>query len=183
MSADFVTVEMPKGTAFVIDAADFEAVHVVTFRDGFVWGGRICDWPWKPLKKKNTTYATKVIKQRALLRELRLHRLVMDAGPAVVVDHIDGDGLNCRRSNLRLTDAVGNARNRRASDGRYKGVTFHRQTGRWTAQIRVAGIKKHLGLFGKPEDAAKAYDVAALEAFGEFACINFPACEVSHALA
>jgi hypothetical protein len=92
-------------------------------------------------------------------------------------DHINGNGLDNRRANLRPADHSRNAQNGRAHrDGQsgFKGVSFDRRHGRWFGQIRANGEHFHLGTFGDPADAAKAYDAAAREAFGEFAALNFP---------
>lgn len=108
-----------------------------------------------------------------------LHRLVAGAGPLDVVDHIDRNPLNCQRSNLRLTSHRGNARNcsvRGASA--YRGVT-PRKSGyiaRIAAGERLPNgrLKQiHLGTFATPEEAARAYDSAAREHFGEHAALNF----------
>ncbi len=94
-----------------------------------------------------------------------------------VTDHANHDGLDNRRENLRPA-AEGrnqqNMRHRLNTSSRFKGVTWFKQTHRWHAQIRTNGKRVHLGFFSTEEDAAKAYDRAALEAFGEYACTNFP---------
>jgi hypothetical protein len=90
-------------------------------------------------------------------------------------DHIDGDGLNNRRSNLRPATNAQNMRNaplRRDSVSGYKGVAWDKY--RWRAHIRVDGRRLHLGMFADPAEAARAYDAAAREHFGEFARLNFP---------
>jgi hypothetical protein len=92
-------------------------------------------------------------------------------------DHKDGNGLNNQRSNLRAATNSQNAANRdkmRTGTSGYKGVTFDRQTGRWKAQVTVDGRNRHLGRYDTAEEAARAYDRVALEAFGSFARINFP---------
>lgn len=106
---------------------------------------------------------------------LYLHRVVLNAGPGSLVDHIDGDGLNCRRANLRFATRALNNVNRgfyEPASG-YRGVYWSR--GRWSARISVGGHFKSLGSFGEPEEAARAYDRAAAATFGEFARLNFPA--------
>jgi hypothetical protein len=92
------------------------------------------------------------------------------------IDHRNGDGLDCREKNLRAADNSQNGANQgpRAGTSRFKGVGLHRATGRWRARIKVNYRDQHLGLFDNPEDAARAYDAAAIEAFGEFARLNFP---------
>jgi hypothetical protein len=111
------------------------------------------------------------------VRKGRLHRVIMDCPDGMTVDHINGDTMDNRRCNLRIATQSQNQMNRgscRGSSSRYKGVSHHKLTGKFTAQIRVDGKKRHLGLFASEEDAAKAYDDAAIEAFGEFARPNLP---------
>jgi hypothetical protein len=90
------------------------------------------------------------------------------------VDHINGDGLDNRRVNLRPADAHRNAGNRRTridSTSGLKGV--YRDRNRWRAEICVNYRKHYLGMFASPEEAARAYDAAALHHFGEFARLNY----------
>lgn len=90
------------------------------------------------------------------------------------VDHIDHDGLNNQRSNLRPATAAQNQQNRRRRIGnssRYKGVCRFRHT-KWMARISINGTQRHLGLFATEEEAALAYNAAALEAYGEYAHLN-----------
>lgn len=92
------------------------------------------------------------------------------------IDHIDRDGLNNRRLNLRLSDRSQNISNRGKpvnNKSGYKGVGWSIKSGKWTAQIIARGSRIYLGLFESPEDAARAYDEAAREHHGEFAVTNF----------
>ena len=99
-----------------------------------------------------------------------MHRLILDAEQ---VDHVNGDGLDNRRQNLRLATAHQNNRNRAPGGSLgYKGVTLTKATGRYRAVIRVEGQLKHLGYFTTPEQAALAYNSAARAFFGEFARLN-----------
>ncbi len=90
------------------------------------------------------------------------------------VDHINGNGLDNRRCNLRQATNSLNQANKMKVRGtsQFKGV--HGRMGKWTAQIKVQGRRRHLGSFGDEVDAAKAYDAAARESFGAFAALNFP---------
>jgi hypothetical protein len=115
-----------------------------------------------------------------------LHRIIaevfLNAGkpltPQQEVDHrehIDGSHRQDRLSNLRICSLQENAQNRKLSPSNtsgYKGVHLHIPTDKWLASIQISGKKQHLGLFHTPEAAAKAYDKAALQHFGEFACTN-----------
>jgi hypothetical protein len=94
------------------------------------------------------------------------------------VDHQDGDGLNNQRSNLRPATATQNSANRRKqsapASSRYKGVSWRKDDGVWTAQIYRGRRQTYLGRFTSAEDAARPYDAAARELWGEFAHLNFP---------
>lgn len=108
-------------------------------------------------------------------RILQMHRLIMDASDDVIVDHINGDGLDNRRCNLRLVTQSQNQWNRRSASGSsssYVGVS-HRGNGRWRAAITKNNKCVWLGTFGSEEEAACAYDVAARKMHGEFARLNF----------
>ena len=92
------------------------------------------------------------------------------------VDHINGDGLDNRRCNLRpATSAQNNANARRVRTSRspYKGVE-RESSGKWRARICPHGQRINLGLYGTAEEAAHAYDSAAREIYGEFAYLNLP---------
>lgn len=109
----------------------------------------------------------------AVSKGVTMHRLLMGA-PGLQVDHIDGDGLNNRRSNLRIGTNSQNQANRRRAFGasRFKGVHHEKRGKPWKAAIKISGEKIHLGSFDDEAEAARAYDRAALEHFGEFACTN-----------
>jgi hypothetical protein len=92
-------------------------------------------------------------------------------------DHRDGDGLNNCRANLRPAtnkQNQGNGRRPSHNTSGYKGVTWDRGINRWRARIAVNRRMRNLGVYNSVENAARAYDEAAREIFGEFACVNFP---------
>lgn len=104
-----------------------------------------------------------------------LHRLLLP--DAEFVDHINGNGLDNRRSNLRLCTRSENARNSRKPSNNssgYKGVSWHKRTKKWRADIRNENRQRSLGSFDNALDAAHAYDRAARVMHGEFARLNFP---------
>jgi hypothetical protein len=107
---------------------------------------------------------------------VHLHRLIMNAQPGQLVDHIDRNTLNCRRSNLRFVTRQQNNCNRSpkgaAKTSKYKGVFFCRTHGVWRAAIARNRKRYNLGKFATEDDAARAYNVKARELFGDFAYLN-----------
>lgn len=105
-----------------------------------------------------------------------LHRLFTDAPKGMLVDHINHNTLDNRQENLRLCTRSQNMWNRKRACGvsKYKGVVRyqHRARGLWGAAIVLNNQRMHLGTFEKEEDAALAYNMKALELFGEYACLN-----------
>ena len=114
--------------------------------------------------------------------KIYLHReiLGLEPGDGKIVDHINGDTLDCTRQNLRVATARGNGRNRRKQrsygarpcSSRFKGVVRLKGMGRFVARIYVGGKQHFLGRFGEERDAARAYDAAARRHHGEFALTN-----------
>lgn len=102
----------------------------------------------------------------------RMHRVILGAQLGEVVDHINGDGLDNRRENLRLASHQENTWNQKKRPGRsiYKGVSWLQ--GMWGAHIRVDNVLMYLGRFPTQAEAAEAYNRAAIEHFGEFARLN-----------
>lgn len=147
----------------VVDRASADLVQSVH------WHARQCKW-------QTTAYAISSLGY--------MHRLILglSTNDRQIVDHRDGDGLNNRRSNLRLATAQQNQWNRpkkrrlsgRNPDSGFKGVWWHRSVNKWAAGIRVENRNIHLGSFVDPKEAARIYDDAARKHFGEFARVNFP---------
>jgi hypothetical protein len=101
----------------------------------------------------------------------------MNAPAHLVCDHIDHNGLNNTKRNLRLCTKQQNAINQRPrKDGssKYKGVCWHKRNKKWQARIHHSGRYYHLGTFKSQRAAALAYDSAARKYHGDFACLNFP---------
>lgn len=91
------------------------------------------------------------------------------------IDHIDGDKTNNLIDNLRpctSTQNKGNVGLLRSNRSGYRGVSLNTRTGFYHAQIKIHGKQTYIGRFLLPEDAAKAYNNAAIAHFGEFARLN-----------
>lgn len=147
---------LTRGLVAVVDADDAE---------------RIGAHKWLAIPSKNTAYAGRFQGKRLIL----MHRAISDAVDGVLVDHEDGNGLNNRRKNLRHCDHQHNLFNRRklaAASSQYKGVSWHKGSRRWAANITAHNKLLYLGSFDVEEAAALAYNRAAVRYFGDFARLN-----------
>jgi hypothetical protein len=131
-------------------------------------------------------------KEHRMMRKARaswlmMHRLIMKSKPNEIIDHINGNGLDNRKQNLRICTHIQNSYNRRKNANNtsgYKGVkracgNYYSQLRKkgiikWVAQINHEGKRIHLGVYDTKEEAAKIYDKRALELHGKFAKLNFP---------
>jgi hypothetical protein len=103
------------------------------------------------------------------------HRVIMDCPEDMIVDHINQNTFDCRKSNLRITTVSCNTQNSisQSSTG-YKGVTLRKSTNKYQAQIGFNSNTVYLGAHRTAEEAATKYDMAAIYLYGEFAGLNFP---------
>jgi hypothetical protein len=111
------------------------------------------------------------------LKSISMHRLILNKPNNTNIDHINGNGLDNRRSNLRLASVQQNGCNRKVGSNNtssYKGVIFHKRDKKYQSSIKYKGKRSYLGYYNNAEDAAKAYDEAAKKLFGEFARLNCP---------
>lgn len=122
----------------------------------------------------NSGYASK----RFSKKTVSIHRFVMDkylTADNLVIDHINRNRLDNRKSNLRVCTTQQNCwyRKTKAKSG-YRGVYWHNRSNLWYSQIRDKDSKKiHIGMFNNVVDAAKAYDVYSKKLHGDFAVLNF----------
>jgi len=153
----------------IVDAEDYDRLKL---------------YKWCVSKTRHTNYAIRRTKgkmvngKRAKRKAILMHRFITNAPRHLVVDHINHNGLDNRKANLRLCTRAENSRNRRSlvnKSSRYKGVSYDKERKLFIACIRCKGKKYFLGRFKSEIKAAKAYDKKARELFGVYAFLNFPA--------
>lgn len=128
-------------------------------------------WKWRAVNKGRRTYAVSTSDYKIA------HRIILDAPRGLEVDHRNGDGLDCRRQNIRLATKKENQHNRTSTAGstsQYLGVSWDSERQRWAVQISIDGRSRRIGRYLNEEDAARAWDFAAKEIYGDWPRLNFP---------
>lgn len=152
-------VPLTKGLEALVSPQDFNLVR---------------EFKWVAAKGGRTIYASRQVRSSdGKWFTVLMHRLIMASPQGLLVDHINGNGLDNRRENLRLCSHAENIRNQQPQVGtssRFKGVWMQR--GKWAAMIEHNGDKITLGRFDCEERAARQYDRAARVFFGQFARTN-----------
>jgi len=165
-----IKIELTKGRQALVDEIDSDLGNL----------------SWYTLNKGSLSYARRNDYSRGKGKTILMHRIILSRlvgrplDSLEKCDHINRNGLDNRRENLRLATRAQNAANqkKRVGPNSFKGVAWrmnHKnpKRGRWEASIRDEGKKIHLGYFASELEAARAYDRATLEHFGEFARTNF----------
>jgi AP2 domain len=155
-------IPLTQGQVALVDDADFE------------W---LSAFKWHAHKRPGGTfYALRNVPSlRGGRTTLRMHRAILSGIPEV--DHVNRNSLDNQRYNLRPATHSQNLANRGCqidNTSGFKGVSWHKGSSKWHARIIVNQLCQYLGTFSEIEAAARAYDAAARENFGEFACLNFP---------
>jgi hypothetical protein len=155
-------IKITQGKVAIVDDEDFE------YLSKFKWYAS--SWKGKIYAKTGLWVGKRNI-------HVPMHRMIMKANQDEVIDHINGNGLDNRRINLRSCDRQKNQFNQKkrtcAKTSAFKGVHFESRTGRWRASIKVSGKDIKLGRYDLEIDAAHAYDKAAIKYHGSFANVNF----------
>jgi len=148
-------IALTKGKFATVDAADYE------------W---LKDFRWHATCARGRYYAATVIDGKSI----SMHRMIMNPPDGLVTDHIDGDGLNNPRFNLRNCTPEQNRQNTRPRKKSSQYIGVYRRGDKWYGKLKHKGTPYHLGPFDTEIEAAKARDQKAVELFGEFAWLNFP---------
>lgn len=138
---------------------------------------------WYAQLARNTIYANRRENKQKDPKQsmVSMHRVVAKAKKGEFVDHINGNGIDNRKANLRIctmSENIANSRKFLTGSSKYKGVCLHTYNKNWIALIKINRKSIHIGCFDDEIDAARAYDQKASELYGEFACLNFIESEV-----
>jgi hypothetical protein len=153
-------IPLTRGLFAIVDESDFAELSQ--------WRWYACPSGRKGGRQK--FYAARGVRCGARVRHFKMHRQITGAANGVAVDHRNGNSLDCRRHNLRLSTQTQNNRNKRGWSALPKGVK--RDGNRFSARITYERRQYYLGSFLTIEDASAAYDRAATRFFGEFARPN-----------
>lgn len=157
-----ITIPLTRGKVALIDDEDFDVVK---------------KYKWHACPSHRGLYAITNVRRNDKRTTIGMHRLILGLKGKDVCDHINHDGLDNRRSNLRAATPLENGRNKlrpTSNKSGYKGVFLIESSGMFRALIKDNAKQLHIGCFSCAEDAARAYDQKAEEIHGEFACLNFP---------
>jgi hypothetical protein len=134
---------------------------------------RLGQFSWFAVPGYKTSYADRKLNGKTI----KMHREIMNAPAHLFVDHINHNGLDNRKANLRLCTRAQNNCNvvtKKRGASKYKGVSLGKTEKKWRGTIRFNKKRYHLGYFTDETAAAKAYDKKASQLHGRFACLNFP---------
>lgn len=155
-------IELSQNQITVVDADLFEDLN---------------KYKWYADHDCNTFYARRTYKNKeGKICRTRMHRLIMGVtDPTILVDHINGNGLDNRRSNLRIVNRAQNCYNRTVNKGstsKYKGVHWDKSRNKWRAKLQLNGKCIHIGYYDSEKEAAVEYNKMAVRRFGDFARLN-----------
>lgn len=160
-----VLVPLTQGQVAVIDAEDAE--NILAYRWHFSGG-----YAWRKRQPEEAPGPSNIA----------MHCQLLDVDPGQVVDHIDFDGLNNRRGNLRpatRSQNVMHGRTHRDGMSGYRGVSWDRERQKWRVSIAANGRQHTIGRFDRLDDAVRARDEAAARLHGEFAWSNAESSEMA----
>jgi len=160
----FRRIPLTQGKFALVDPEDYEGLS---------------KYNWYAVRSPRGFYAVRTVitkKGRSVRKTVGMHRVILKAPQGKLIDHINHNGLDNRKCNLRICTIQQNVWNMRKQRGncasQYKGVTLRKDIGKWQARIICNGKSFSIGYFGDEKAAAAAYDKKAKELFREFAALN-----------
>ncbi len=163
-SYTFRKIPLTQGKYAIVDVEDYE---------------QLIKYNWGVENNHMTRYASRkrlTSDVNCLVARIKMHRQIINVPEGKFVDHINHNGLDNRKTNLRIVSQEQNDWNRRKRRGnytsKYKGI--RKKDGKWHVRISHKKIRLYLGAFDDELAAARAYDAKAKELFKEYACLNFP---------
>jgi len=159
----FRRIPLTQGKFAIVDAEDYE---------------RIAGYKWFAARFERGFYALRTGKDnKGRQRNVRMHREILGEPKGKIIDHINHNGLDNRRANIRVVTRQQNTWNKRKQRGncssQYKGATWLKRAGKWQARITCNGKSIFIGYFDDQISAARAYDAKAAELYGDYAALNF----------
>lgn len=138
---------------------------------------RVSRMRWHMVPRKYATYAMGSYKdgQTGKWKRIFLHRFILKARPGLVVDHINHNGLDNRRKNIRAcssSENIINSKIKKSNTSGFRGVCWDTHNKRWRAEITAKNKQIYIGIFKDKESAAKAYNSFAIKLHGKYAKIN-----------
>jgi hypothetical protein len=155
----FRKIPLTQGKYAIVDPEDYE---------------ELTKYKWFAKRFKGRFYAGRTVKKKTV----RMHQAIIGDVEGKVIDHINHNGLDNRKANLRFVTTQQNSWNRRKNRGnyssRYKGVAWSKSRKKWRTKVKCNGRVISIGHFDDERAAAMAYDARAKKLFGEYAAPNLP---------
>ncbi len=123
----------------------------------------LSQWKWRAVRRRRTVY----VMRKSGGKAIHMHRIIIDANPALQVDHINGNGLDNRKSNLRQVTNRQNQQNLHIpKSSRFPGITFDKSRDAWLARFYIKDKGKYIGRFKSEKEAFLSY-FNAIKELGE----------------
>jgi hypothetical protein len=152
-------IKLSQGKYALVDNEDYE---------------KLSKYKWYSQKNRLTWYTTRWIKKDGKWKQIQMHRQIMKTPKGMVTDHIDHNGLNNQKKNLRICTVQQNNCNnlQKAGKSGVRGVYWYKRYNNWHVQITINGKRTHIGYYDDINEAAKEWNRVAKKYNGEFAILN-----------
>ena len=162
----FRRIPLTQGKFAIVDPEDYD---------------ELAKYKWFAMRSRRGLYAIRMAEVKGAngkRKKIRMHRQILHVPQGKFIDHINHNGLDNRKANLRIVTNLQNSWNKRKQKGnyssQYKGVSWSKCVGKWHTEIYCRGAKIFIGYFDDEKKAARAYDAKAQELYGDYAALNLP---------